>query len=70
MTQSKIIGLVALAVGAILLVFAMRASTAPVDQVTEALTGRFTNSTMWSLVGGVAATVFGLALLVRDYVRA
>lgn len=65
MTQSTIVGAVVLAVGVALLFFAWRASNAPVEQVSEALTGRFTNNTMWYLVGGIIAVVGGGALLFR-----
>lgn len=65
MSQSRILGLVALIVGGVLLFFAWRASSTPVDQVSEALTGRFTNNTMWYLVGGLIGVVAGLALLLR-----
>ena len=65
MSQSNILGLVALALGSFLLFFAWRASNTPVDQLSEALTGRFTNNTMWYLVGGLIGTIGGLALLLR-----
>lgn len=65
MSQSRILRLVALIVGGVLLFFAWRASSTPVDQVSEALTGRFTNNTMWYLVGGLIGVVAGLALLLR-----
>lgn len=67
MTQSSIIGLVLLAVGVTLLFFAWRASNAPADQVSEALTGRFTGNTMWYLIGGVIAVVAGGALFFRGF---
>ncbi|MGE0714855.1 MAG: DUF3185 family protein [Alphaproteobacteria bacterium] len=64
MRSSGIFGIVLLSVGAILLAFAWRASQAPVDQVVETLTGRFTNETMWYIVGGAAALIAGVALTV------
>lgn len=69
MTQYNILGLVALAVGALLLFFGWRASIAPADQLTEALTGRFTGNTMWYLIAGAASAVAGIALLARGYIR-
>jgi hypothetical protein len=69
MTQSNILGLVALAVGALLLFFAWRASNAPLEQVSEALTGRYSGGTMWYLVGGVIGVVAGAALLYRGSIR-
>ncbi len=65
MTQSNIIGLVALVVGAVLLFFAWRGMNAPVDQMTEAMTGRFTGNTMWFMIAGLIGVVAGLALLMR-----
>ncbi|TVP83693.1 DUF3185 family protein [Thioalkalivibrio sp.] len=69
MTQTNIIGLVALVVGAVLLFFAWRASQAPMEQMSEALTGRFTGNTMWYLLGGVVGVVAGAGLLLRGYGR-
>jgi hypothetical protein len=65
MTQTNIIGLVALALGVVLLFFGWRASQAPLDQVSEALTGRFTGNTMWYLLGGIVGVVVGAGLLWR-----
>ena len=69
MTQTNIIGFVALVIGAVLLFFAWRASQAPMDQVSEALTGRYTDNTMWYLVGGIIAFVAGAGLLFRGYTQ-
>ncbi len=63
MRTSGIIGIVLLIVGAVLLVFAWRAANAPVDQVVESLTGRFTEGTMLYIVGGIAAVVGGIFLI-------
>ena len=70
MSQSNILGLVALALGAVLLFFAWRASNAPVEQMSEALTGRYTGNTTWFIVGGVVGVVAGAALLWRGMMRA
>lgn len=69
MTQSNILGLAVLALGAVLLVFAWRASNAPMEQMAEAMTGRFTGTTMWYLIGGIVAMVVGLGLLLRGFGR-
>jgi drug/metabolite transporter (DMT)-like permease len=61
MPMNRILGLVLLVVGAILLVFAYRASNAPVDQISNALTGRFTDQTMWFVIlGGIGVVAGGL----------
>ncbi|WP_371039419.1 MULTISPECIES: DUF3185 family protein [unclassified Rhodosalinus] len=67
MTLPSIIGAVALVVGVALLFFAWRASNAPVEQMSEALTGRFTGNTMWYLIGGVIGVVAGGGLLLRGF---
>lgn len=63
MSQFRIIGFVALALGGVLLIFAWRAANAPIEQVTEALTGRYTNNTMWYLLAGIAGITVGAVLL-------
>lgn len=70
MPQTNVIGIIALALGGVLLFFAWRASNAPVEQISEALTGRYTNSTMWFLLTGIVGVVVGVALLVSDALRA
>ncbi|MCC5999640.1 MAG: DUF3185 family protein [Pararhodobacter sp.] len=69
MSQTNIIGLVALVLGGVLLFFAWRASNAPVEQISEALTGRYTDNTMWLMLVGVAGVVIGAGLLLRDALR-
>jgi hypothetical protein len=60
---NMIFGFVLVAVGVVLLLFGWQQAESPVDQVTEFFTGRFTEGTMLYLIGGVAALVAGLALL-------
>ena len=64
MSATRIIGLVLLAVGVTLLFFGYNASQAVGERIVEGFTGRFTNQTMWYLIGGVAAVVGGLGLTV------
>ena len=59
MKSNQLFGVVIFAVGIVLLYFAYNASNAPVDQITNAVTGRFTSQTMWYLFGGIAAAVGG-----------
>ncbi|BBK43587.1 hypothetical protein STVA_36070 [Allostella vacuolata] len=63
MRSSGILGIVLVCVGAVLLAFAWRASNAPVDQVVNSLTGRFTDGTMIYLIGGIAALIGGIFLV-------
>jgi hypothetical protein len=45
------------------LYFGLQASDAPLEQARETLTGDYSDQTMLYLVGGAAAAVGGLALL-------
>jgi LPXTG-motif cell wall-anchored protein len=65
MSGNRIIGLVLVVVGIVLLVFGMNASQAPVDQVTQTFTGRFTQTTMTYLIIGIIAIVGGGLLALR-----
>ncbi len=62
MKPLQIAGVVAVIVGLVLLGFAYNASQAPLDQLTNTLTGRFTNQTMWYGIVGLAAVVGGILL--------
>jgi hypothetical protein len=64
MGNKKVIGVVLLVVGAVLLYFGFQASDAPLEQARESLTGDYSDQTMLYLIGGAAAAVGGLALLV------
>ena len=64
MNTSRIVGIAALAIGVVLLIFAQQATQAPVEELSNTLTGRYTDETMWYLVAGVAAAVGGVALLI------
>ncbi|MEP1217391.1 MAG: DUF3185 family protein [Marinobacter sp.] len=59
MGSTKLIGLVLLVVGIALLYFGYQSTQSVGDQITEAFTGRFTDETMWYLIGGAAAIVAG-----------
>ena len=63
MRMTQILGVVALVIGLVLLGFAYHASNAPMEQVSDALTGRYTNQTMWYLILGIAAAVGGVLLV-------
>ncbi|MBO6851783.1 MAG: DUF3185 family protein [Marinobacter sp.] len=66
MGTGKIVGVVLLVVGVLLLFFGWQSSESVGDQISETFTGRFTDETMWYLIGGAAAVVAGAFLtLVR-----
>lgn len=62
MGMQKLIGVVLLVVGALLLVFGFQASQSLGDQVVETFTGRFTDGTMFMIIGGAAALAAGAFL--------
>ena len=59
MRPSQMVGIVILVLGVVLLVFAYQSSNAPLDQIASTLTGRYTNQTMWYLIGGIGLVVAG-----------
>ena len=63
MRMTQILGAVALVIGVVLLGLAYHASNAPMEQVSNAITGRFTDQTMWYLILGIAAAVGGVLLV-------
>jgi len=62
MNTQRILGLVLLVVGVIILLFGLNASESLTDTVNEGVTGRYTDKTMWYIVGGAALSVAGGAL--------
>lgn len=62
MCNSKIIGLVVLAIGVVLLIFGINATHSVTERIVEGFTGKYTDQTTWYLMGGIAAIVGGAAL--------
>lgn len=58
----RILGIVILVVGLVLVAFGLNASDSVVDSVKENLTGRYTDKTMWYLIGGGALAVVGAGI--------
>ena len=63
MGNKKIIGLVLIVIGAVLLYFGFEAADAPLERARESLTGDYSDRTMLYFIGGAAAAVGGVALL-------
>lgn len=63
MSSNRILALALLVVGLLLLFFAYQSSQSLNDQMVKTLTGRFTDSTIWYLILGVASAVVGVGLL-------
>ncbi len=63
MTAQRVIGLVLLALGVVLLLLGYNASQSITERAMETITGRFTETTTWYFIGGVASVVAGFGLL-------
>jgi LPXTG-motif cell wall-anchored protein len=59
MKASQMVGIVVLVLGVVLLGFAYQSSNAPLDQIFSTLTGRYTDQTMWYLIGGIVLVLAG-----------
>jgi len=65
MKNSRLIGIALLVLGAILLYFGFNATNATTEEISEALTGRYTDETMMYLIGGGVMAVVGLFMLLK-----
>ncbi len=63
MSMRRVFGVVLLLVGVFIFVIGMNASNSLTDQVSKAIVGRFTEATIWYMIGGGASAVTGLVLL-------
>ena len=61
----RVLGIVLLVVGLALLVFGLNSTDTLANDVSEGLTGRFTDKTMWYLIGGGALAVGGAVMALR-----
>ncbi len=65
MSTNKIIGIVLLVLGGVLVFFGLNATEAPMEELSEAVTGRYSDQTMYYLIGGAVSAVVGLVLLLK-----
>ncbi len=68
MRTRMILGIVLLVVGLFVFIYGMNASRSFVEQVSNSLTGRYSNATSWYLIGGIAALAAGILLLLSGFV--
>jgi len=66
MSQKLLYGIVLLVVGAVLVVVGMNASHSAADQISNTFTGRFTRETIYYFVGGGAAALLGLLMVMAS----
>ena len=55
----RILGIVLLVVGLILVAFGLNMSDSVSESIKEGVTGRYSDKTMWYLIGGAALAVLG-----------
>lgn len=63
MNPKKLIGLILLVVGIILLYLGYQSSQGFDDQISEAITGEYTDSTVWYWILGSVSGIAGIVLL-------
>lgn len=63
--SQRLLGIILLVAGILLLAFGINASDSVADSISEGFTGKFTDSTMWYLIGGAALAVAGAAIAFR-----
>lgn len=61
--NARAIAVVLLVLGVVLLIFGINASDAPADRISEAFTGKFTDSTMLYLILGAVGIAVGAGML-------
>jgi hypothetical protein len=68
MPISRILGIALAVAGVVFLIIGLNATDAPVERLSETVTGKYTENTMWYIAGGLAAIVGGgfLALAGRS----
>ena len=57
--MTRIAGVVLFAIGVLLLGFAYHSTSAPLEKLSNTITGRYSNETMWYFAVGIAAAVGG-----------
>jgi hypothetical protein len=69
MRISLAIGLALAVAGAMLLAMGLNAADAPAERIAEAVTGRHSDRTEWSVIGGAAMLAAGAVLAGAGLVR-
>lgn len=59
--STRVLGIVVLVIGLVLLGFGLNSTSSAADSIKEGVTGRYTDKTMWYLIGGGALAVLGAA---------
>ncbi len=59
MNATRILGIVLIVVGLILFMVGLNASDSLSDRMSNFFTGRFTETTIWYMIGGIALAIGG-----------
>ena len=62
MNSQRIVGIALLVIGLVLVVVGLNASDSLADRWSNFFTGHYTDTTVWYIVGGIAASAVGLVL--------
>lgn len=62
---ARVLGVVLFAAGVVLLVFGINSTDTLTEKAVEKTTGKYTDETMWYIIGGVVCAVAGVAIGVR-----
>ena len=66
MSITRIFGIIILVIGVILLAFGINSTQTVPEKVMEGVVGRYTEHTMWYIIGGVAMIIAGCAYTFRS----
>jgi hypothetical protein len=61
--MSDLLGIIALVVGAAFVALAYHASNSTLDQLSNSLTGRYSDHTVWDFMAGIAGAGIGAYML-------
>ena len=67
MSSKSVLGFVLLVVGILVFGYGLNASKSLVEQVSNTFLGRFSEATTWYMIGGLAAALAGLLMVLSGF---